>query len=67
MSYGPVFGICFSRARSSAQSLRADSLEVRVEQMEREMSELKRRQTDLLFLLERHFGQDINQNGMIGA
>ena len=62
-----LFWDLYQQSQISTQSSRADSLEARVERLERELSELKQRQTDLLFVLERHFGQDINQDGKIGA
>jgi chaperonin cofactor prefoldin len=62
-----LFWDLIQQSQISTQRERADTLEHRVERLEREVQELKRRHVELLETLERHFGQDINQNGRVGS
>lgn len=50
----------------SEQQSNVNSLEDRVRELERELSQTKKSLGDLLLILEKHFGEDINQDGKIG-
>ncbi len=50
----------------SDQRAKAESLENRVLRLENELNETRRVQTELLKVLEEHFGKDINRDGKIG-
>lgn len=46
---------------------RAESLEVRVHQLEREMDHARQLIHDLVNVLERRFGEDIDRDGRVGG
>jgi hypothetical protein len=48
------------------QAGRADSLEQRVERLERELLETRRLLLDTLERLEKHLNTDLNQDGRVG-
>ena len=46
---------------------RADSLETRVTNLEIELQRTRKTLHQLVLLLEKHFGEDLNQDGRIGS
>jgi 5-bromo-4-chloroindolyl phosphate hydrolysis protein len=50
----------------SRQQLRSDSMELKVERLERELQDTRALLQTLLERLEKHFGEDINRDGRVG-
>ncbi len=48
------------------QQRKSESLETRVANLERELRDTRTTLHDLVVILERHFGQDIDRDGRIG-
>ncbi len=46
---------------------KADSMETRVLNLEKELQYTRQTLHELISLLEKHFGEDINRNGRIGT
>jgi hypothetical protein len=62
-----LFWDLIQQSQISDQREQTGSLAERIVRLEGELVEMKRRHTDLLLMLERHFGQDLNQDGRIGS
>ena len=61
-----LFWDLIQQSQISDQRAKAESLENRVLRLENELIETRRVQTELLKVLEEHFGKDINRDGKIG-
>ncbi len=61
-----LFWDLIQQSQISEQHSRATNLEDRVAQLEEELSRTKQSIRDLLKILEKHFGEDINKDGEIG-
>jgi hypothetical protein len=61
-----LFWDLMQQSQISEQRSRATDLEDRVAQLEEELNQTRQSIRDLLKVLEKHFGEDINQDGAIG-
>lgn len=61
-----LFWDLIQQSQISEQRSRATSLEDRVRQLEGELLQTKQAIRNLLEILEKHFGEDINRDGKIG-
>jgi hypothetical protein len=61
-----LFWDLIQQSQISEQRSRATNLEDRVAQLEEELNQTKQSIRDLLTILEKHFGEDLNQDGKIG-
>ena len=61
-----LFWDLIQQSQISEQHSRATNLEDRVAQLEAELNQTKQSLRDLLKILEKHFGEDINKDGEIG-
>jgi hypothetical protein len=61
-----LFWDLIQQSQISEQHSRAANLEDRVAQLEAELNQTKQSIRDLLTILEKHFGEDINKDGKIG-
>lgn len=61
-----LFWDLIQQSQISEQHSRATNLEDRVAQLEAELNQTKQSIRDLLTILEKHFGEDLNKDGKIG-
>lgn len=61
-----LFWDLIQQSQISDQSSRADSLEQRVQRLERELAETRATLNELLKILEQHVGRDLDNNGRVG-
>ena len=61
-----LFWDLIQQSQISEQQSRATNLEDRVARLEAELTRTKQSIVDLLKILEKHFGEDINKDGEIG-
>ena len=61
-----LFWDLIQQSQISEQRSRATNLEDRVARLEAELTRTKQSILDLLKILEKHFGEDINKDGRIG-
>ena len=61
-----LFWDLIQQSQISQQHSRAANLEDRVAQLEEELNQTRQSLRDLLKILEKHFGEDINKDGKIG-
>ena len=61
-----LFWNLFQQSQISEQYERSDSLENRVKSLESELYQTQKQFHDLVSILEKEFGKDINRDGRIG-
>ena len=61
-----LFWDLLQQSQISEQRGKADDLDIRVRQLEGELQRVQRTLHDLVVLLEKRFGEDIDQDGKIG-
>ncbi|HYT60168.1 MAG TPA: hypothetical protein VEL06_08345 [Haliangiales bacterium] len=61
-----LFWDLIQQSQISSQSGRADSLEQRVAELERQVEAMNRLLREMLVRLEQRLGEDINRDGKIG-
>lgn len=61
-----LFWDLIQQSQISSQSGRADSLEQRVAELERQVEAMNRLLREMLVRLEQRLGEDINRDGRIG-
>jgi uncharacterized coiled-coil DUF342 family protein len=61
-----LFWNLYQQSQISEHRSRADSLDERVRQLERDLDETRATVRELLRVLEEHFGKDIDGDGRVG-
>ncbi len=61
-----LFWDLMQQSQIKDQQRKSESLETRVANLERELRDTRTTLHDLVVILERHFGQDIDRDGRIG-
>jgi len=61
-----LFWDLIQQSQISDQSARAESLEQRIERLERELADTRATLNELLQILERHVGRDLDNDGRVG-
>ncbi|MCE9619903.1 MAG: hypothetical protein K8R92_08335 [Planctomycetes bacterium] len=61
-----LFWDLIQQSQISAQHSRATTIESRVAQLEEDLNHAKQTIHDLLKILEKHFGEDLDKDGKVG-